>query len=160
MDRYERLVDYADKMGLEVVEKHFKSSAKGLCKGNKIGISKGIETTTEKRCILAEEMAHCFLTVGDILDTRSPDAMRQEMIARSAAYEMLVPLPDLVKAYFDCNSNYYDIPDYLGVTEEFLQNTIDHYSRKYNGMIRRGKYIIYFSPFVICEVSHNRIITA
>ena len=159
MNHYELLVDYADQLGLEVIEKDFKSSAKGLCKGNRIGISKSLENI-EKRCVLAEEMAHSLLTVGDILDTRSYESMRQEMIARRAAYEFLVPLPDLVAAYFECQGNFYDIPDILGVTEEFLQNTIDHYSRKYNGMIRRGNYIVYFSPFVICEVSSNKLVIA
>lgn len=154
MDRYERLVDYADKMGLEIVEKHFKSSAKGLCKGNKIGISKGIETNTEKRCVLAEEMAHSFFTVGDILDTRDPAAMRQEMVARRAAYEYLVPMQDLIDACLCCSHDLYDVPDYLGVTYEFLQNTLNHYSHKYGGCKRHGKYIISFSPLFICESSH------
>ena len=40
MCNYERLVQDANTMGLEIVEKHFKSDAKGLCKGAKIGIRK------------------------------------------------------------------------------------------------------------------------
>ena len=52
MDCYEELVDYAEQHGLEVIEKEFKSSAKGLCKGKKIGISKKIDSTVEKRCVL------------------------------------------------------------------------------------------------------------
>lgn len=158
MDRYEELVSLADKLGLEVIEKEFKSSAKGLCKGNKIGISKAIATEAEKRCILAEEMAHSYYTVGDILDTRSMDAMRQERIARAIAFENLLPLYKLVDAYLNCCHDYNDIPDYLGVTWEFLDNTLDHYCRKYGGLTRHGKYIIYFSPLIVCERSNIKAV--
>ena len=47
MDCYEELVDYAEQHGLEVIEKEFKSSAKGLCKGKKIGISKKIDSSLD-----------------------------------------------------------------------------------------------------------------
>lgn len=154
MNCYEELVDYAGSLGMEVVEKSFKSSAKGLCKGNKIGISKEIETTTEKRCILAEEMAHSFFTVGDILDTRNHTAMKQELIARRAAYEHLIPIPDLIDACLCCSQNLYDVPEYLGVTSEFLKDALNHYYRKHGAYLRHGKYIISFSPLFICESSH------
>ena len=155
MDCYEILVNYADQLGLEVIEKEFKSSAKGLCKGKKIGISKSLESAVEKRCVLAEEMAHSFYTVGDILDTRNPDAYKQEMLARSAAFEYLVPLGSLVEAYFSCRHNLSEIPEYLEVTWDFLRDTLTYYSRKYGGMRRHGKYIIYFSPLIVCEHSHK-----
>lgn len=153
MNHYEELVDYADHLGLEVIEKNFRSSVKGLCKGNKIGISKSLDTV-EKRCVLAEEIAHSLYTVGDILDTRSPAAMRQETVARRAAYEFLLPVPDLMEAYLQCSHNLYEIPEFLDVTAEFLQDTLNHYARKYGGMLRRGKYIVYFSPLTVCESSH------
>lgn len=153
MDRYEELLSLADKLGLEVVEKEFKSSAKGLCKGKRIGISKSIDTDAEKRCILAEEIAHSCYTVGDILDTRSMDAMRQERIARAIAFEIILPLPKLIDAYLNCRHNFNDIPDYLGVTWEFLDSTIKHYCCKYGGSTKCGKYTVYFSPLIVCEQS-------
>lgn len=152
MNRYEELVCIADKLGLEVVEKEFKSSVKGLCKGNRIGISKALDTEAEKRCILAEEMAHSFYTVGNILDTRSFDAMRQERLARTMAFETLLPLYKLVDAYLCCRHDFNEIPEYLGVTWEFLNNTINHYCCKYGGLTRHGKYIVYFSPLYVCTV--------
>ena len=158
MDCYEKLVDYAEQNGLEVIEKHFKSSAKGLCKGKKIGISKAIETAAEKRCVLVEEMAHCYYTVGDILDTRNPAAMRQERIARAAAYEFLLPINDLVNAYLNCSHDLNEIPDYLNVTWEFLNSAINHYSRKYGSLTRHGKYIVYFSPLFVCESPHIKAV--
>lgn len=154
MDCYEELVDFADKHGIEVVEKHFKSSAKGLCKGKKIGISKAIETSVEKRCVLVEEMAHCYYTVGDILDTRNPAALKQERLARAAAYEFLLPINKLIEAYFNCSHNLEEIPEYLDVTWEFYYNTIKHYSRKYGENTTHEKYVIYFSPLYVCENHH------
>lgn len=158
MNCYEELVDFADKHGLEVMEKEFKSSAKGLCKGNKIGISKAIETTAEKRCVLAEEMAHCYYTVGDILDTRNLAALKQERIARTAAYEFLLPVDKLVDAYLNCSHDLNSIPDYLDVTWDFLDNTINHYCRKFGGITRHEKYIVYFSPLYVCENPHIKAV--
>lgn len=154
MNCYEELVDFADKHGLEVIEKQFKSSAKGLCKGNKIGISKDIETTVEKRCVLVEEMAHCLYTVGDILDTRNLAALKQERLARAAAYEFLLPINKLIDAYFNCSHNLNEIPEYLEVTWEFYYNTIKHYSKKFGGNTTHEEYVIYFSPLFVCEIHH------
>lgn len=39
MNTYEQLLSSSDE-NITVIEKNFKSKAKGLCKGNKIGISK------------------------------------------------------------------------------------------------------------------------
>lgn len=124
MDCYEELVDYAEQHGLEVIEKEFKSSAKGLCKGKKIGISKTIDSTVEKRCVLVEEMAHCYHTVGDILDTRNPLALKQELYARAAAFGFLLPISKLVDAYLRCEHNLYELPEYLNVTFMLFINYI------------------------------------
>lgn len=146
MNAYECLVDYAEKNNLEVIEKNFKSAAKGLCKGNKIGISQSL-STSEKRCVLAEEITHSMLTVGDILDLRSPLALQQECAARRAAYELLVPVIVLLNAYIQCGS-VYDLPDKLDVTPEFLQEALDYYAGKHNSL-QIGEYTIYFSPFYV-----------
>ena len=54
MNRFEELVADSEKDNIILVEKHFKSKALGLCKGNKIGLSKTLTTTAEKACIFAE----------------------------------------------------------------------------------------------------------
>ena len=51
MDKFEKLL--AENENVEVVEKHFKSSAKGLCKGNKIALNKNL-STDEKVCVFVE----------------------------------------------------------------------------------------------------------
>lgn len=157
MDCYEELVDYAEQHGIEVIEKEFRSSAKGLCKGKKIGISKSIESTVEKRCVLVEEMSHCYYTVGNILDTRNPLALKQELYARAAAFEFLLPINKLIEAYWACEHDLNDLPDYLDVTWEFLKDTLEHYCRKHGGLKRHGKYIVYFSPLFVCESHHKAV---
>lgn len=154
MDGYERALDYANRYGYQVKEKEFKSHAKGLCKGNKIGINKKVNTFVEKRCVLVEEMAHCALTVGDILDTREPAAYKQEMYARRKAYEHLVPFDKLIEAYYRFEHDPHEIPEYLEVTPEVLSAALKHYSDKYGITKRHGKYTIYFLPLYICESSH------
>lgn len=151
LDCYEKLVRNAEFMGLEVIEKRFKSSAKGLCKGNKIGISKDIETSVEKRCILIEEMAHSFFTVGNILDQNNILNIKQERFARKIAYEYLVTIPLLIDAYEQGLNSCFEIAEHLDVTEEFLKEALKHYHEKYGLNFRHGKYILCFSPLSISE---------
>lgn len=151
MNDYEKLVQFAHNLGIEVVEKHFKSNAKGLCKGNKIGISKDIERNEEKLCVLAEEIAHSLFTVGNILDQNNVFNVKQEEFAKRKAYEALLPLSALVDAYFQQFSSVYEMAEYLGVTESFLNSSLRHYQRKYGVYVKHDKWLIYFSPLKVHE---------
>lgn len=155
MDCYEFLLDYAQDMGLEVVEKDFKSNVKGLCKGNKIGISKSLKNSSEKRCVLAEEMAHSFFTVGNIIDIRDAGNAKQEYYARRQAYEAILPLRLLIDSYVDGHTDLYDMADDLSVTEDFLTETLYHYAQKHGSCIRRGNYVVCFSPFRVKEMKRG-----
>lgn len=151
MNSYEKLVCDAEKMGLEVIEKHFKSSAKGLCKGKKIGISKTIEQSVEKRCVLAEEIAHSLYTVGNIIDTRNESNYKQELFARKKAYEMILPLYMIIESYRSGNVSCYEMAEDLEVTEEFLVNTILHYNTKYGNSLHYGAWRMSAFPLQIAE---------
>lgn len=158
MDRYEQLVEHARQLGLEVIEKTFKSSAKGLTKGNKIGISKSIESNAEKRCVLAEEIAHSLYTVGDILDQNNINNVKQEKYARKKAYEDLLPLSLLIEAYEQGIRSLHEMAEYLEVTEDFFKASLNHYQRKYGLYARHGRYVLYFSPLIVCETHHIKVI--
>lgn len=158
MDRYEQLVEHARQLGLEVIEKTFKSSAKGLTKGNKIGISKSIESNAEKRCVLAEEIAHSLYTVGDILDQNNINNVKQEKYARKKAYEDLLPLSLLIEAYEQGIRSLHEMAEYLEVTEDFFKASLNHYQRKYGLYARYGRYVLYFSPLTVCEKHHIKAI--
>ena len=57
MNAYEALLDEACDIGFEVKEKPLRFN-NGRVKGNRIAIRQDIDTTTEKACVLAEELAH------------------------------------------------------------------------------------------------------
>lgn len=156
LDCYELLVRDAEMMGLEVIEKNFKSKVKGLCKGNRIGISKGM-SKAEKRCVLAEEIAHAFHTVGDILDQNDVRNVKQELFARKLAYEQLVPLPSIVDAHERGLTSTFEMAEFLEVTEEFLIAAIRHYEVKHGAYTSFGTYIILFSPLVVINM-HGKVI--
>ncbi len=145
MNKYEDLINEVSS-DVIIVEKSFKSDAKGLCKGNKIGIRKDIETTSEKTCILAEELGHYHTTTGNILDQSDTMNRKQEYRARLWGYNKLVGLRGIVDAFeHDCQ-NLYDMADYLNVTEKYLEEVIFCYKNKYGICVEMDNYIIYFYP--------------
>lgn len=142
---YEILLDKADKDNLKVKELSF-TGFKGLCKGDKIGISKYIETSTEKACILAEELGHHHTTVGNILDLSQVQNRKQERQARNWAYNEMMGLCGLIKAYKHGCRECHEIAEYLDVTEEFLCDAIECYRDKHGVYKIVGNHIIYFIP--------------
>ena len=142
MNAYEQLLDNDDVI---VVEKHFKSKAKGLCKGNKIGISKTL-STNEKACVLAEELGHYYTSVGNILNMNDINNRKQEYRARMWAYNNRVGLMGIIKAYINGYTTTYEIAEYLEVTEEFFEDCIRTYTYKYGECTFVDNYLIRFIP--------------
>lgn len=153
MSTYEQLIIESDEV--EVVEKHFKSKAKGLCKGNKIAISKTLKTTAEKACILAEELGHYYTTVGNILDQSTIENRKQEMRARAWAYMRLIPLEHFLDAYNVGITNRYELAEFLDVTEDFLIDVLAYYKGKYGVSKIVGNFEIYFEPLVIIHIFYR-----
>lgn len=145
MNSYEQLlIEYDDKV--HIIEKQFKSKAKGLCKGKIIGISKNIETTNEKACVLAEELGHYHTTVGNIIDLSDAQNRKQERQARLWAYNKLIGLRGLIRAYeHGCNGGH-EIAEFLEVTEEYLNEAVNCYREKYGIYKTVDNYIVYFIP--------------
>lgn len=144
---YEALLIEAENNNLLVKEKPLKAN-KGRIKGNKIAIRKDIETTTEKSCVLAEELGHHYTSVGNILDMQNLANRKQERQARLWAYNKQIGLRGLIRAYeHGCQSSH-EIADYLEVTEEFFLEAIECYTQKYGTYATLDNYIIYFMPFI------------
>lgn len=142
---YEALLDEAHQEGLTVKEKPLKYN-NGRIKGKRIAIRKDIETTTEKTCVLAEELGHYYTTVGDITDLSDSQNRKQERQARLWGYNKLIGLTGIINAYkHGCHSRH-ETAEYLGVTEEFLQECIDCYTEKYGEYTKIDNYIIFFIP--------------
>lgn len=149
MHTYEKMLIDASNNGFEIVEKNFKSDAKGLCKGKKIGIRKDM-SDTEKACVLAEELGHYYTSVGNILDQNNVNNKKQELVARRWATNILLCPADLIDACRAGNEYISDIAEYLSVTPEFLIDAINVFSAKYGPVYSDGEYEIRF-----CERGFN-----
>lgn len=142
---YEELLKEADSIGLIVKEKPLQSGDGRIFK-NRIAVRRNIPTQKEKSCVLAEELGHHYTTAGNILDQSSISNRRQENIARTWAYNKMIGLTGIIRSYeHGCRSKH-EISEYLGVTEEFLDNAIERYRQKYGEFVPVGNYVIRFEP--------------
>ena len=142
---YDALLAESDSAGLVVKEKPLKYN-NGRIKMGKVAIRKDIPTSIEKTCILAEELGHYYTSSGDILDQQDISNRKQERHARVWAYDLLIGLSGIVKAYRHGCSNLYEMADYLEVTEEFLRDALERYRQKYGIYTTIDHHIIYFEP--------------
>jgi hypothetical protein len=94
MHTYEKMLIDASNNGFEIVEKNFKSDAKGLCKGRKIGIRKDM-SDTEKACVLAEELGHYYTSVGNILDQNNVNNKSKNLLLADGQPTYCSVLPTL-----------------------------------------------------------------
>ena len=147
MDRLEELHQEAKDENVNVVNYHFESKRiKGLYCDGTIALKDNIETTTEKACILSEELGHYYTTVGNILDMNNPDNRKQEQRARGWAFNKMVGLMGIVRSYeYGCHS-LHETAEFLNVTEEFLEEALKYYKSKYGVCTNVDNYIIYFEP--------------
>lgn len=144
---YENLLAEADNEKLIVKEKDIDGYSGRIYK-NRIAIHHKIPTSTEKACVLAEELGHYYTTTGDILDQSRTENRKQEYHARLWAYNKQIGLMGIVRAYqYGCR-NSYEVADYLGVTEEFLADALKAYKSKYGICATVDNYIVYFEPYV------------
>ncbi len=146
MTELEQLENEAYKNNVNIVIHPFKNEKiKGLYCDGTIALNTSLETDTEKKCILAEELGHHYTAYGDILGN-DIISIKQEAKGRIYAYNKLVGLSGLISAYKANCKSLYEIAEYLNVTEPFLLETIDTYKQKYGIFAHINNYIIYFEP--------------
>ena len=141
---YEQLLIETDHEGLLTKEKPLIAN-NGRIKGNRIAIREDM-TQIEKGCILAEELGHYYTTVGDILDQNTVQSRKQELRARTWAYNRLIGLNGIISAYKNGCRNANEIAEHLDITEEFLIDAITCYRNKYGTYTVVDNYVIYFEP--------------
>lgn len=144
---YETLLMEYDNSELIIREKPLQGSL-GRIKGNRIAICNDI-TTTEKACILAEELGHYHTTVGNILDQTSVENKKQERKARIWAYEKQIGLQGLVNCFEERCRNEFEMAESLGVTEEFLKEALAYFRQKYGICTKYQYYTIFFEPTLL-----------
>ena len=142
--KYNALLNEANAEGISIKERPFKTYD-GRLKGKDIYLRKDMNTT-EKSCVLAEELGHYYTTVGDILDMNVPENRKQERQARLWGYNRIIGLFGLIRAYEHGCKDKYEIAEYLDVTEEYLEDCINCYQDKYGEYKTVDNYTIYFIP--------------
>lgn len=149
---YETLCALAYSSGVDIFEKNLRGRNKGFYGDGLILLDKRIPTI-EKACILSEELGHHHITSGNILDQSDTRNRKQELLARQWAYHCMIPMDNIVQAHKARISGRYDLAEFLGVTEEFLQAAIDRYTAKYGLFLKVDEqYIIRFDPLGVLEL--------
>lgn len=127
---YEQLLSKLEGLNLRLYELEMHREVKGLCIGNNIVLNTLIDSSSERSCILAEEIGHYLTTVGSIIED-SCNSRKQERRARAYAYDMLIGLEGLVAAWRKGCRCPREAAEYLGVTEEFFYGAMDYYAQRY-----------------------------
>lgn len=141
MTKYERMLCAAGEADIKVVEETLYPSLKGLCVGNVIAIQKDM-TEQEKACILAEELGHHKLTVGNIIDQTNMNNRKQEKKARNWGFDRLFRLDDVLTAHLNGCRNMAEVADYLGLTTEYLNEALLSYRARHGIVHIIGDYKI------------------
>lgn len=144
---YENLLQEAANENVYVIEDApFQSLADGLIRNDVIGINRTVRRSTQRVCVLAEELGHYHTTVGDIIDQSSDANRKQELRARLWSYNKLIGLHGIISGFEHHCRTIYEMAEYLGVTEEFFLEAMYCYRNKYGLFTRCDNYLIYFEP--------------
>lgn len=143
---YEEMQIEYDDLNIREMDLSGVNGLKGLYIDGNIAIDQNIPTSAEKSCILAEELGHHYTSSGDILDQSNSFNRKQEHLARMWAYDTLIGLIGIIDCFKAGCRNRYEAAEYLNVPEDYFQDTIDAYRRKYGQFVQVADYVIYFDP--------------
>ena len=148
LTKYEILLDEASKKDITVIENYDLSGTqlKGLYCDNMVAIGNTTDSNTERACVLAEELGHHYTAAGNILDQSTATNRKQELRGRIWAYNNQVGLRGIIDAYLHNCQNLFETAEYLGVTEEFLNDSLTYYTNKYGVCTQVDNYVIFFQP--------------
>ena len=147
MNKLEKLEQEAFKDNVKIHDYYLgEESLKGIYIDGNIAINTSVNNTTEKICVLAEELGHHYTSVGNILNMEDLSNRKQERQARLWGYNKLIGLTGIVNAFKAGCHSAYETAEFLEVTEEYLQECIDCYRDKFGVCTEIDNYIIYFIP--------------
>lgn len=101
--------------------------------------------------VLAEEIGHHYTSVGNILDYKDINNMKQEVKARRFGYELVMSLDDIIEMWKLGLHNLYEFAEHLEVTQSYVKKAIEHYKMKYGLSTFHGNYYIRFEPLNVYE---------
>lgn len=151
MNKLERLEQEAFEDWVKVYDYYLgEDNLKGYYTDGNVAINTCVDTMAEKMCVLAEELGHHHTSVGDVLDMLDAGNRKQERQARLWGYNKLIGLSGLIKAYEAGCQDKYDVAEFLGVTDEYLQDCVECYRDKYGtGTALNGYYIMFIPHLAI-----------
>ena len=142
---YEDWITFAENKGLQVIELPLTYSV-GMIVGDVIGIDSGL-TSNQKAEVMSEELGHHCLTVGNILNQDDVRNRRQEHKARRWGYNRQVTQEQLLEAAkYGCR-NAFEVAEFLGVTEGYLEDAIEDFKKQYGTAFYSDDFIIQYEPF-------------
>lgn len=142
---YEDLQDKYKDLFIKEMDLYEVNGLKGLYVDGCIAIDKNL-STTEKGCILSEEIGHHLTSVGNILDQNIDNNRKQEYKARLYAYDLKIGLQGIIDSYEAGCTSIYTIAEHLDVTEDYLKDALKVYEQKYGVYVVFNNYVIYFIP--------------
>lgn len=149
MNMYEELQQEAFDNNIILREIYLKSNSTGLYCDGKIALNKCLlHSNREKACVLAEELGHHYTSFGNIINLNDVKNSKQEYRARVVAYEKLIGLDGIIKAFEAKCINKFEVCEFLGVTESFFDEAIEFYKNKYGLSINVGEHTIFFNPSI------------
>lgn len=153
MNITEELTEEAYSHGAETIDYTFNSDRiKGLYYDGVIAISDKLDTDAEKSAIIAEELGHHLTASGNILDQSVPANRKQELRGRIWAYNRLIGMEGILRAYKAGCRNRYETAEFLDVPESTLQEAVDYYHARYGLYFQLDNYVIYFEPLGVMEL--------
>ncbi|MFD2330633.1 ImmA/IrrE family metallo-endopeptidase [Cohnella sp. GCM10020058] len=148
---YESLKLEADCYGIAIFEISLPGRLKGAYTNNAICISSSIPTQTEKTCVLAEELGHHHTSIGNILNQKDIRNRKQEKRARTWGYLRMIHLSHFISAHSAGVRNRYEFAQFIGVTEDFLIQSLSRYQELYGLFTTFEGHMILFNPLMVIE---------
>lgn len=153
MNQIKELIALIEEEKIDLVRMPLNGDIKGLYGDNMIAISTEVSSEKEYACILAEELGHYYTSSGNILDQSNVKNRKQELRARVWAHQYVIKVEDLLLAYkFGCR-HLHEIAEFLNITEDFLIDASQTFSRKYGDCKITSNCIIHFNPLGILDIS-------
>lgn len=146
MNRTDQIRLEAYSLGVDVVDWDFKDTRiKGLYCDGTIALNSNL-TNKEQAAVLAEELGHHLTAAGNILNQSVTANRKQELRGRIWAYNRLIGLTGIIRAYKMGCRNRYEVAECLDVPEDTLQEALNYYHARYGICTQVDNYVIYFEP--------------